>query len=137
MVIDPGPTAVQAAHTNLRKLLVRLEGLEDLHAEGDLLDTLVPLLKEHFDEEEAKDGLYAQILADQPNREGVLHALQADHVRLLRDADLLTQELRALELAVVRVHTHKAALLRALRRHEAAENKLMFESVNLDIGVGD
>lgn len=137
MVDDPGTRSIQAAHTQLRKLLERLQALEDLHAEGDLLDTVVPLLREHFEEEEAPDGLYDQILADQPNREGVVHALKSDHERLIHDAELLTEELRGLELAVKRVHTRKAALIRALRRHESAENKLMFESVNLDIGVGD
>lgn len=137
MANDPAAGSIQAAHAKLRQLLERLDALEDLHAEGDLLDKVVPLLREHFEEEEAPDGLYEQIRAQAPNFEGMLHSLESQHGQLLKDAEMLTQELRGLELAVARVHTRKSALITALRRHEQAESKLMIDSFNLDIGVGD
>ncbi len=136
MTQDAGADSIQAAHTKLRQLLDRLDDLEDLRAEGDLLETVVPLLREHFDEEEAAGGLYAQVRAHGTHLDGLLHALESEHGQLLKDAELLAQEVRGLELAVRRVHTHKAALITALRRHERAENKLMLDAMSIDIGVG-
>lgn len=125
------------AHKQIRGLLQRLEAEAELDLEGLLLGELMPLLRAHFEEEEEPGGLYDELRADSPHRDGVITALQSDHGRILHDAELLGQELEALQDSIARFQARKIAMIRALRRHERTENRLMLEGVNLDIGVGD
>jgi hypothetical protein len=132
-----GAASIIDAHKQIRGLLQRLEVEAELDQEGLLLAELMPLMRAHFEEEEEPGGLYEELRADSPHRDGVITTLQSEHGRILHDAELLGQELEALQDSIARFQARKIAMIRALRRHERTENRLMFEGVNLDIGVGD
>jgi len=97
-------------------------------------------MREHFKEEEG-GLLYAELPYKRPRFAVRLEALREEHPRLLVEIDKVidvTGSLHEAEVYELRELNARIQLLVArLRRHEAAENELIFEAYWEDIGAGD
>ena len=110
---------------------------------GQLLDHLPGLartMREHFEDEE-RGPLFAELPQRHPHVSDRLDALKNEHPRMLVEIDKiidLTGGMRDAEVYELRELNARIQLFVArLRRHEAAENELMYELYWNDIGTGD
>lgn len=102
------------------------------------LQSVYDLLVEHVRSAEAPDGLLQEIDLTRPSNDRKAKHLQDEHRRLLSDCEALLETLNSSARTDFRSIRHRAAeLLTALRRHQAAETDLIFESFYTDIGVCD
>ncbi|MEE8412172.1 MAG: hemerythrin domain-containing protein [Acidobacteriota bacterium] len=104
------------------------------------LPGLARTMREHFEDEEG-GLLYAELPRRRPHLAVRLAALKEEHPRMLveieKTIDIATH-LREAELYELRELNARIQLLVArIRRHEAAENELIFEAYWEDIGTGD
>ncbi len=104
------------------------------------LPGLARTMREHFEDEEG-GLLFAEIPHRRPRFAVRLEALKEEHPRLLVEIAKVTKaagNLRGAEVYELRELNARIQLLVArLRRHEAAENELIFEIYWDDIGTGD
>lgn len=99
-------------------------------------------LERHITSAESLDGLFAEIDLN-PHMTGRVEQLRKDHAKLLRQVSDLQEEVEQFwcvewttpDFGAVRKHA--ADLLRALRKHQAQEADLIFETFYTDIGAGD
>lgn len=99
-------------------------------------------LERHITFAEALGGLYAEFDLT-PHVAQRVERLRKDHARLLQQASSLQEQLEQFwcvewttpDFGAIRKQA--ADLLRALRKHQAQEADLIFETFYIDIGVGD
>jgi iron-sulfur cluster repair protein YtfE (RIC family) len=110
---------------------------------GQLLDHLPGLartMREHFADEE-RGPLFSELPTRHPHIADRLDTLKDEHPRMVTEIDKiieLTGEMREAEVYELRELNARIQLFVArLRRHEAAENELMYELYWNDIGTGD
>ncbi|MDH3626683.1 MAG: hemerythrin domain-containing protein [Acidobacteriota bacterium] len=136
-------------HRECDRWVAKLEDCLDSHPDssgqwvGRLLEHLPGLartLREHFVTEE-QGPLYADLPTRRPRIASRVEALKLEHPGMLVEIDQIidaTGGLREAELYELRELNARIQLFVArLRRHEAAENELIFEAYWDDIGVGD
>jgi hypothetical protein len=104
------------------------------------LPGLARTMREHFEDEEG-GLLYAELPQRSPHIAVRLAALKEEHPRMLDEIEKtidIAGSLREAELHELRELNARIQLLVArIRRHEAAENELIFEAYWEDIGAGD
>ena len=104
------------------------------------LPGLARTMREHFKDEEG-GLLYAELPRKRPRFAARLEALKDEHPHLLVEIDKVIDVaagLHDVEVFELRELNARIQLLVArLRRHEAAENELIFEAYWEDIGAGD
>ncbi|MBI1734407.1 MAG: hemerythrin domain-containing protein [Candidatus Rokubacteria bacterium] len=133
-----GADQIVAEHQQIRQLAATLETATELE---DLLrrlqhfrTTIVP----HFLAEEGADGLYDTIRSLSPRQLGRVRQLEQEHRSLLEDIDRVAQRARdCLAGPVAEVLAEASALARRVRKHEAAENNMLLDTMYLDLGQGD
>lgn len=110
---------------------------------GGLLQHLPGLarsMREHFEAEE-EGPLFTELPAKRPVVGARLEALKEEHPKLLREVDRIIEivsGMRDAELYELREINARIQLFVArLRRHEASENELIFETYWDDVGTGD
>lgn len=135
-------------------LLVAMHGLEAAaaaaargreHPWNDrVLDNLRKVhlaLREHMDSAEGPDGLFAEIDLCRPTLVRRVEQLRSDHARMLEQcAALVTMAEKQCQdecPPFADVRRQAMNLLNCLRRHQATEADLIFESFYTDIGAGD
>lgn len=122
-------------HRALRTLISRVESTRDIRQLQPLLEELDRLLESHFRSEEAPDGLKGIIRDTAPYRLGQLeHLLEShrDFLGTLRDLREEVQEL--VEGPVEDVLRNLSALCGRLEEHEAAETRILTDSLYTDLG---
>ncbi len=161
----PRSDILKLAMASLQQLLAQdYPGRERQWAEevGAALQAIYGGLCEHAREAEAADGVFAEIDLTRQTLARRVGELQQQHAELASEARALAAELDRVakvfqqdappdvsglvgprvprpapvpSLDALRQRT--AALLSAVEQHEGDENKLVLESMNTDIGVGD
>lgn len=105
------------------------------------LDVVLESLDAHVQSAEQEGGLFAHILESAPNAATWVERLREDHAELRREVvDLRARIARFRGDDSVDPHDFRmlaARVLHSLRRHEAKETDLIFETLWVDIGVGD
>ena len=138
-----------ADHRDVQRALSRVAtGLAAVGAHADpapeasaravrALEDLDALLAAHFNEEEAADGFFAEILATAPHRATAVEASRREHPELAKRMGAVAEAARWAGLsseAWQRVRRSFEDLLAALERHEASENALLSEELLRDEG---
>lgn len=104
------------------------------------LPVLLRTMREHFVDEEGGQ-LYGELPTRRPQVAARLDALKNEHPHMLAEIEEIIDvagDLRRAELYELRELNARVQLLVArLRRHEAAENELIYEVYWDDIGAGD
>jgi hypothetical protein len=125
-------------HRHLRILLDRvgeIDGPARLAAE---LGELQTLLIDHFEGEEADDGLHEAVGRSTPHLLPAVQHLFDEHRQFLTDLEALIGRARQLAAGpMAELHGGVAHLAERLRAHEARENDLFGESVYADVGSQD
>lgn len=106
----------------------------------DALERLRTTWEDHIAKTEADDGLFAQILRDEPRLEASINRLQLEHDELAtRTGKLLARcEEAALDAEEVEVlRTEVLDLLGRSARHRQHGSDLIYEAYQLDVSVGD
>jgi hemerythrin len=122
-------------HRALRTLISRAETTRDLRQLSPLLDELHRFLEDHFRSEEAPDGLRGIIRDAAPNRLGQLEQLLEAHRDLLAKLRNLREEVREIvDGPVTQVLRELKLLCDRLEEHEAAETRILTDSLYTDLG---
>lgn len=122
-------------HSALRTLLSRVESTRDVRQLPPLLEELHRLLESHFRSEEAADGLKGIIRDAAPYRLGQLeHLLESHREFLARIRDLREELSELVDGPVTGVLENVSDLCRKLEEHEAAETRILTESLYTDLG---
>ena len=88
--------------------------------------------------EETAEGLYNMIRSMAPRLLGRMAQLEKEHQTFLDDIDLLgTRARECLAGPVAEVLREAQALTRRLRKHEAAEDEVLLDTLYNDLGQGD
>jgi len=126
---------IDEEHAVLRESLDNLRRLTDLPSLISSLQSLRPRLVEHFQSEEAEDGLHKVV------SEGASHLLPSvqrvfeEHRQFLADIDRLTGDAKECwEGPMARVLNGVQKLCDHLHEHEILETELLTESVYTDLG---
>jgi hypothetical protein len=146
------PASIQHAldeHRECMAYVTKLEACLDHQPDdtsrwiGQLLDHLPGLartMRDHFEDEE-RGPLFSELPQRHPRIGDRLDALKNEHPRMLAEIDKiieLTGGMRDAEVYELRELNARIQLFVArLRRHEAAENELMYELYWNDLGTGD
>jgi hemerythrin-like domain-containing protein len=134
--------ALRQAHAellrDLRKLThaVRPGSGETVTALIARLATTHADLLAHFRFEE-QDGYMDALRKDAPHLEHAIQNLVAEHDQLAQGLDTLIHEARAAQAVDASLGERVREWVRRVRQHEARENALVQETLNLDIGPED
>lgn len=122
-------------HEVLRSSLDRLRDLTDLPSVITSLQSLRPRLVEHFQSEEAEDGLHHVVSENAAHLLPSVQRAFEEHRQFLADIDRLTAEaVECWEGPVARILEGVRTLCDQLREHEILETELLTESVYTDLG---
>ena len=116
-------------HMRLRDLAGRIRDAGSREGVAELLPDLRGCLETHFAEEEAAGGVYEMIRESAPEKTHDVERLTEEHRTLLQDVQSLINA--AGDVDVVQ---EALDLCSTLARHEAAENGLVLDVLNTDIG---
>lgn len=129
---------IEREHEALRTLLGRVEETDDLQRLLDLLGELKTALADHFDSEEALNGLHAVIDRTAPHKQNALDELFEEHRAFLTRVDELAGGARrCLEGPMKEVVDGARELARRLREHEERETELFLDANYIEYGGGD
>jgi hypothetical protein len=123
-------------------------------AVGTALACVETALRQHRAAAKAPDGLLAEVDETRPTLARQADGLRSDHDDFLAQVRALRDELRCVTIAAFRCATDREArtewivnictirqmtanLLTGIQENKEAETKLVLESINTDIGVGD
>jgi hypothetical protein len=127
-----------AEHFRIRDLTRQLGKARDLHELLTRLAHLRPLLVAHFGREEGPGGLFDTIRSMGLDHVGRLDRFAGEHQSLLADLDALVACAQAcLAGPVAEILRDGQALASKVRRHEAAEDNLLLDTLYTDFGSGD
>lgn len=133
--IDP---EIAADHRRIRDASRHIRDAADL---GQLLVHLAEfraVLAVHFSREEADDGFYDMVKSMSPRLLGAVDRLEHEHALILAEVDRLSDLARqCLAGPVAEVLARARALGNRLRRHEAAEDRILLDTFYTDLGQGD
>ncbi len=122
----------------LRGILAQVKDTSDLRSLLPLLADLQTHLASHFKTEEADEGFFIGTKMKAPHLSHRLdHCLQ-EHCEISSTLAELTERLEAcLTGPMVEIHKRKEKLLKLISKHEAEENEILNDSINIDMGGGD
>ena len=122
-------------HEVLRSSLERLRDLTDLPSVITSLQSLRPRLVEHFQSEEAEDGLHHVVSENAAHLLPSVQRVFEEHRQFLADIDRLTSDaVECWEGPVARILQGIRNLCDHLHEHEILETELLTESVYTDLG---
>lgn len=125
-------------HRHLRLLLDWVETIDGPARLADALGELQTLLIEHFEGEEADDGLHEAVGRSTPHLLPAVQHLFDEHRVFRTDLEALIGGARRLAAGpMAELAAGVAHLAARLRAHEARENDLFGESVYADVGSQD
>lgn len=128
---------IAAEHEALRVSLERLQAITDPHLLIPALAALRPQLADHFEAEEAEDGLHGVIGDSAPHLLSSLDRIYDEHRRFLDSVDRLTAAAQqCCEGPVAEILAGIRELCDGLHEHEALESELLTDAVYTDIGEG-
>lgn len=120
---------------DMARSLHRVQGLGQL---AQSLRTLRFTLEVHFCSEEAPDGFFDMIRDRATAYVAQVEQLRQEHVALLRETELILDQIRACVAGPVAAIMKQAGTLAdRIERHEASENNLLGEAMNTDVGAGE
>jgi hypothetical protein len=96
--------------------------------------------RHHVDQNEAADGLFAQILEDSPRLSSKVDRLRGDHESISSAVDAALERTRAAATGGGGVEPAReavVALLESLVRHRYQGAEVVYEAYNVDIEAGD
>lgn len=126
---------ITVEHEVLRSSLDRLRDLTDLPSVITSLQSLRPRLVEHFQSEEAEDGLHHVVSENAAHLLPSVQRVFEEHRQFLADIDRLTAEaVKCWEGPVARILEGVRTLCDQLHEHETLETELLTESVYTDLG---
>jgi hemerythrin HHE cation binding domain-containing protein len=129
---------IVAEHRRIRELARQLDHAPELRELLTRLAELRGMLVAHFLREEAAEGLYNMIRSMAPRLLGRMAQLEKEHQTFLDDIDKLgTRARECLAGPVAEVLREAQALTRRLRKHEAAEDEVLLDTLYTDLGQGD
>ena len=141
--VNPMVSRIVDTHQRIRSDLEVLEKSDDLSQIGAAVGDLPELLKEHFQDEEKRGGLYDEIESLRPVLGSQLNVLRQEHLeitralkgleRLLREVDELKPgaELQQLHDDI---RVRKATFLRLIHQHERVESDLVADTYYTEDG---
>lgn len=122
-------------HEALRTRLEELRELRDLERVVAVLEGLRPRLVDHFESEEAADGLHHVVEENAPHLLPSVQRVFEEHREFLATVDRLTAEAReAWNGPVKKLLAEIRSLCDGLHEHEATETELLTDSVYTDLG---
>ncbi|MCB9886629.1 MAG: hemerythrin domain-containing protein [Planctomycetes bacterium] len=125
-------------HRQIGALLSQVPSAGSTARTVDLLQTLVPLLRRHFQEEEAEiSGLHAVIQRRTPHLVYALQDLKRDHTDLLQAAQELLDLANSPDADEAQLQRRGRALKDGIAAHETKETELFVDSIWTDLGEGD
>lgn len=126
---------ITVEHEVLRSSLDRLRDLTDLPSVITSLQSLRPRLVEHFQSEEAEEGLHHVVSENAAHLLPSVQRAFEEHRQFLADIDRLTAEaVECWEGPVARILEGVRKLCDQLHEHEILETELLTESVYTDLG---
>jgi vacuolar-type H+-ATPase subunit I/STV1 len=132
---------MQHAHQLLHKELDQLEEMIlplSSHSASEIssfLEKVQHEVTEHFSLEE-KDGYMSGVLQKRPDLEATINYLLEEHGRLAQSMEeILAMASAGDDLSLIRLKVKE--WIRTIRHHESAENLLVLDASNFDIGVAD
>jgi hemerythrin len=131
---DDSHATIEDDHRQIRALLMDLGAAADLSRMLEVVDTLHPILVEHFQREEEPEGLYAEIRQLRPEFDGKLKALERQHALFLDMIRRLRSSISTVAEQLDRLSEVKSALIASVDEHEQTETNLMLDAYYLDLG---
>lgn len=129
---DEAARIIHEEHEQMKRLLKTVQETRDLESLLPKLVELRTLLAEHFDHEEAPDGLASAM--QEPRFAPQATQLFDEHQLFLQMLDDLMVQARSCLDARLRVLRGVTELARQLHEHEAKENALMLDLADTDLG---
>lgn len=137
----PGPGeafqrhSLDKEHDTIRDIVDRMESTLDIEALWHEVRRLQPLLREHFESEEAADGFFATLRERLPGNFHRVDNLEHEHETLGREAAALDAACRAcLEGPIADVCRKARLFAQRIRAHEAQETELLGDAFLNDLG---
>lgn len=131
---DPGAPRLkrlQQAHRRVEACLIDFESAGSADAILASVEQLLELLPEHFArDEEGPDGIFDELRVLCPALDPQIERLEHEHREILRDLEALRSQGRE----DAHIQEQRAACVRRIRAHEAAENQLTLEAYFFDEG---
>ena len=134
---DPIGSGIAEDHALLQQALQHLREAIDIDDTVRTLEDLRALLERHFLEEEAPDGLAANIGDSAPQLVARLQDLLSQHSAFLETIASILQRAEAIKQSTADLRATVAHLIHDLDEHEKGETKLLVDSVYNDIGPSD
>jgi hypothetical protein len=129
---DEAARLIREEHEQLKALLREMNETQKIEPLVPLLEKLRTLLAEHFEHEEAPDGLASAM--EEPRFAGQTEELFEEHRLFLKMLDDLVQQARGCLEKRQDVLRGVAELARQLHEHEGKENALMLDMADTDLG---
>lgn len=125
-------------HRVIGQLLSDIASAADAGKVVASLQSLLPVLKRHFAEEEEEiAGLHAVIRKRTPEQQTALQGLVQEHGKLLGQATQLLASAQRSPGPDVRLQQLGKQLREQLAAHEAKETQIFMDSIWTDFGEGD
>lgn len=151
--VASGAANVLAEHRAVRQVLARLraaaqfalgqiaatEGHVRPHFElEEALGEFASAAQAHFAAEEAPGAFFEDVAETAPRHQAVLDDLRDQHGAILEEAARLTRDLADERVeGIADIVGSVLALVDLVESHEAAENEILLEAMNTDLGAGD
>jgi hypothetical protein len=134
---------IEAAHQRIRNDLAVLGKSDDLGEIRAVVDNLSDLLKEHFQDEVKRGGLFEELESLRPGLSPQLKSLSEEHREIMQALDGLQQELRGvdpltevdeLEERHDHIRVAVAVFLQLIHQHERIESRLVADTYYIEDG---
>jgi len=136
--VPNGRDVVLAEHRAFRDGVARLR---DARSRDEIISRLLEfrgMSRAHFAGEEADEGFFESVALSAPRHQAALIELEREHGEFLHEMDALVVRARECSKAdLAAVHGGIEALIDRLQDHEARENEILQEVMNMDLGTGD
>lgn len=127
----------QPVHGRVEELVAELSKAGAPARLRRVLDELSCWLPIHLADEESPDGLHAELVRRWPPCAREVADLQVEHRELLAMVAVIESHLRDDPVHEGLVYANVARLIGKLSRHEGAEARLIFATMQTDTGTGD
>ncbi len=126
----PADGPVDADRALLTSKLGRVRESRHPKATATAIGELTSFLKQRFQREEQDDSIFAQIVAEQPEREAEIKAVRAEHTAIIASAERLIGECKGHEGETAAPLAAEAAdLVQTIEAHEAFKARLLASSL--------
>ena len=129
---------ILSEHDRIRELNQRLQTCPDMNALLACVAELRTFLVGHFEAEEQPGGFFDSVRDVAPgHHRRKVDELQHEHALMLAELDALSARATACLGLVAAVQSDARAVGHRLTAHEAAEEHLLIDTMNTDIGLAD